>query len=107
MWINGRRVENPTKFWTALLCYADSLREPDPRAYCQRKSARLSDVAGCPSATCVSHCQFICTRCLAVTRESGAPPVSVQLRTIALQAEVEWCPNLRFANGPSGNAGHR
>jgi hypothetical protein len=101
LWINGRRVGSLTKFWSALLCYADSLREPDPRAYCLRKSARLSDVSGCPAETCVSHCQFICTRCLAVTRETEAPPVSVQLRAIALQAEVEWCPNLRFANGPS------
>ncbi len=100
--INERTVTRVSKFWTALLCYCESLRAPDPLSYCVRQAARVSDAAGCPDRTCLSHCQFICTRCLGIARESGAPPVSAQLRTIALQAEVEWCPNLRFANGPSG-----
>lgn len=96
MTVNARPVVNLTKFWSALLCYRDSLLEPDPKAYCARLSARLSSLSGCPDQTCVSHCQFICTRCLGVVRETGAPPVSTQLQRIALQAEVEWCPNLKL-----------
>jgi len=92
--VNSRRVANLTKFWTALLCYRDSLAEPDPKAYCARLSARLSSLSGCPDRTCISHCQFICTRCLGVARETGAPPISTQLRAMAVQAEVDWCPNL-------------
>jgi hypothetical protein len=94
--INARRVGSLSKFWTALLCYAESFSEPDARAYCLRKSARLSDLSSCPDDTCVSHCQFICTRCLGVSREQGAPPLGLQLREIARQAEVDWCPNLRL-----------
>lgn len=96
--VDGRAVGNLTKFWSALLCYRDSLREPDPQAYCARLSARLSGLSGCPDQTCMSHCQFMCTRCLGVVRETGVPPISVQLRVIAVQAEVEWCPNLRLPN---------
>jgi hypothetical protein len=92
--VDGRPVGNLTKFWSALLCYRDSLREPDPRAYCARLATRLSSLSGCPDRACVSHCQFICTRCLGVARETGAPPISIQLREIAMQAEVDWCPNL-------------
>jgi hypothetical protein len=94
--VNSRPVVSLSKFWSALLCYRDSLREPDPQVYCARLAARLSSLSGCPDRTCVSHCQFICTRCLGVARETGAPPLSAQLRTIAVQAEVEWCPNLKL-----------
>ena len=94
--INARRVMSLTRFWSALICYRESLDEPDPRVYCVRKAARFSDVAGCPDKTCLSHCQFICTRCLGVIREHGTPPIPTQLKAIAVQAEVEWCPNLKL-----------
>jgi hypothetical protein len=94
--INTRPVVSLMRFWTALLCYAESLAEPDPHMHCLRVSGRLSGESGCPNDTCVSHCQFICTRCLGVVRERGAPPIGLQLRDIARQAEVEWCPNLRL-----------
>jgi len=94
--IDGRQVANLTRFWSVLICYRDSLTEPDAEAYCLRRSARVSDVSGCPDRTCLSHCQFICTRCLQLVHESGAPPVSAQLLAIARQAEVDWCPNLRL-----------
>ncbi|MBI4400497.1 MAG: hypothetical protein HY581_02555 [Nitrospirae bacterium] len=100
--INARPVLSLTKFWSALLCYRDSLREQDPQAYCMRRAARLGDAGGCPDRACLSHCQFICTRCLQVARESGAPPVSAQLHAIARQAEVEWCPNLCLPSSPLG-----
>lgn len=92
--INGRPVENLTKFWTALICYHESLGEQDPQAYCLRRTGRLGKIDGCPDRACLTHCQFICTRCLQIVRESGALPASAQLQTIARQAEVEWCPNL-------------
>lgn len=94
--IRSRTVVNLSKFWSALLCYRENLLAPDPKAYCARLSARLSSVSGCPDRTCVSHCQFICTRCFQVIRESGAPPVAIQLQEVACQAEADWCPNLRL-----------
>lgn len=96
--MNGRPVANLTKFWSGLICYSESLEERDPQAYCTRKAARLGEASGCPDRACLSHCQFICTRCLQIVRESGAPPVSEQLRAIAVHAEVDWCPNLRLPN---------
>jgi hypothetical protein len=35
-------------------------------------------------------------RCLQVVREIGASPVCAQLKAIAIQAEAEWCPNLKM-----------
>lgn len=96
--INGRPVASLIKLWSALLCYRDSLAEEDPLAYCARQAGKIGGEAGCPDRACLSHCQFICTRCLQVVRESGAPPVRAQLHDIAVRAEVEWCPNLRFAD---------
>jgi hypothetical protein len=94
--IDERPVEGLTKFLSALRCYRESLAELDPQAHCARQAARIGDAGSCPDRACVSHCQFICFRCLGVARERGAPPVAVQLQAIARQAEVEWCPNLRM-----------
>ena len=96
MGINGRRVVSVTKFWNALLCYRDSLWEQDKEDYCARQADRVGEAAGCPVWTCQARCQFICACCFQVVRKSGAPPVADQLREIALQAEVEWCPNLQL-----------
>lgn len=96
--VNDRQVENPTKFWTALNCYRDSLDETDKNAYCARLAARVSNAGGCPSATCLSHCQFICMRCLDLNHGRGAPPLAQQLRRLAIQAEAEWCPNLKLTS---------
>jgi hypothetical protein len=94
--IDERPVKSLTKFLSALRCYRESLAELDPQAYCKRQAARIGDAGSCPDRACVSHCQFICTRCLQVVREIGAPPIRSQLKAIAIQAEVEWCPNLRM-----------
>jgi hypothetical protein len=93
--VDARPVVSRTKFYNTLLCYRDSLMASDPSAYCAGKAARIGDAGGCPDRACVSHCQFICTRCFQVTREQGMAPVMDQLRAIAVQAEVDWCPNLR------------
>lgn len=94
--IDERPVESLTKFLSVLRCYRESLTEFDPQAHCARQVVRIGDVGSCPDRACVSHCQFICMRCLQVVREIGAPPIRVQLKAIAIQAEVEWCPNLRM-----------
>lgn len=94
--INDRPVARPTQFWSALLCYWESQAEPNVADYCLRRSARVGDVSGCPNRACLTHCQFICTRCLDIARERGAPPVGAQLLEIARRAEVEWCPNLKM-----------
>ncbi len=94
--INERPVESLTKFLSVLRCYRESLTELDSQAHCTRQVARVGDVGSCPDRACVSHCQFICMRCLQVVREIGAPPVRDQLKAIAIQAEVDWCPNLRM-----------
>lgn len=94
--IDERPVKSLTKFLSALRCYRESLAELDPQAHCARQAARIGDAGSCPDRACVSHCQFICTRCLQVVREIGAPPIRSQLKAIAIQAEVEWCPNLKL-----------
>lgn len=94
--IDERPVESLTKFLSVLRCYRESLTDLDPQAHCARQAARIGDVGSCPDRACVAHCQFICARCLQVVREIGAPPVRAQLEAIAIQAEVEWCPNLRM-----------
>jgi hypothetical protein len=94
--IDDREVASLPRFWSALICYQESLAEPTPLDHCLRQSARVSDVSGCPNRTCVTHCQFICTRCLDLTSETGSPPIATQLRTMAQRAEVDWCPNLRL-----------
>jgi hypothetical protein len=93
--IDGRPVESLTKFLSVLRCYRESLTELNPQAHCARQVARVGDVGSCPDRACVSHCQFICMRCLQVVREIGAPPIRAQLKAIAIQAEVDWCPNLK------------
>ena len=98
--VNDRPVAKVSKFWSALNCYRDSLAVVDVEAYCARRAARMGEAGACPDRACLSHCQFICTHCLQVTRERGAPPVSLQLRRIAIQAEVDWCPNLRLPGTP-------
>jgi len=94
--IDERPVEGLTKFLSALRCYRESLADLNPQAHCARQAARIGDAGSCPDRACVSHCQFICTRCLQVVREIGAPSIRAQLKAIAIQAEVEWCPNLRM-----------
>ncbi len=94
--IDERPVEGLTKFLSALRCYRESLAELDPQAYCARQAAKIGDAGSCPDRACVSHCQFICTRCLQVVRDIGAPSIRSQLKAIAIHAEVEWCPNLRL-----------
>jgi hypothetical protein len=94
--VNGRRVMRPTRFWTALRCYRESLAAAGAPDYCAGQARRVADVGGCLDLSCLSRCQFICTRCHAVNSERGAAAVLAQLQTIAFQAEVEWCPNLRL-----------
>ena len=94
--VNGRRVIRPTRFWTALLCYRESLAEAGARDYCADQARRVADVGACLERSCLSRCQFICTRCHAVSFERGATPVLAQLQAIAIRAEVDWCPNLRL-----------
>jgi hypothetical protein len=94
--IDERPVEGLTKFLSALRCYRESLAALDSQAYCARQAAKIGDAGSCPDRACVSHCQFICTRCLQVVREIGAPSIQSQLKAIAIHAEVEWCPNLRL-----------
>ncbi len=94
--IDERPVEGLTKFLSALRCYRESLAALDPQAHCARQAARIGDAGSCPERDCASHCQFICTRCMQVVREIGAPSIRSQLKAIAIHAEVEWCPNLRL-----------
>jgi hypothetical protein len=97
--IDGRSIASPVKFYNALLCYRESLGAPDAAAYCAQRAERVGDAGECPDRMCLSHCQFMCSRCVGLARERGAPPISVQLQGqgIARQAEVDWCPNLRIA----------
>ena len=95
--VDGRPVASPVKFYNALLCYRESLGAPDPAAYCAQQTAQVAEAGECPDRACLSHCPFMCSRCVGVSRERGALPILVQLQGIARQAEVDWCPNLRIA----------
>jgi hypothetical protein len=108
--INARRVTRSTRFWRALLCYRESIDEPDAHRYCATKAGKVVDAEACPDPTC----QFLCSRCIGVVRGQGASSVLVQvgkkpvsasgragekpLDMIAIQAEVDWCPNLRLTS---------
>ncbi|MEK6633249.1 MAG: hypothetical protein AABY94_08015 [Nitrospirota bacterium] len=94
--IDERPVKGLTKFLNALRCYRESLTGLDPQAYCARQAARIGDAGSCQDRVCVSHCQFICTRCAQIVREVGAPSIRAQVKAIAIHAEVGWCPNLRL-----------
>jgi hypothetical protein len=95
--LDARLVFSRTKFYLALRCYQGSLSAPDVRAYCFQQAAKVGSDGGCPDRSCVSHCQFICSRCFGLARERGRPALLAQLQDIARQAEVDWCPNLRIA----------
>ncbi len=94
--LDGRSVRSRINFYVALLCYRRSLDAPDPVVYCLRQSAKVGADGGCPDRSCVSHCQFICSRCVGVSRGRNAGPVPIQLMELARHAEVDWCPNLRI-----------
>lgn len=95
--IDGRPVVSPVKFYNALLCYRESLGVPDPAAYCAQQAAKVGDAGECPDRACLSHCQFICSRCVGLSRDRGAQSIVQQLAELARHAEVDWCPNLRVA----------
>jgi len=97
--LEGKPVVHRINFYIALRCYHESLGASNPAAYCHQQSAKVGTDRGCPDRSCVSHCQFICSRCVGVSRYRDARPISIQLRDLARQAEVDWCPNLRIANG--------
>jgi len=96
--IGEREVASLTRFWSALLCYQESLAEPNPHEHCLRFSARLNQFGGCPDQTCLSPCQFLCTRCIGLTKGKGGRSLEAQLTDLARQAEVDWCPNLGLSN---------
>ena len=94
--VDEQKVASLTRFWTALICYQESLAEPNPHAHCLRFSARLNQFGGCPDQTCLSPCQFLCTRCIGLATGKGGRSLEAQLTDFARQAEVDWCPNLRL-----------
>jgi hypothetical protein len=99
--VDGRTVASLPRFLGALLCYRESLGERNPHDHCLRYSARLNQFSGCPDETCLSPCQFLCTRCLGLAQGKSGAALVAQLKSLARQAEVDWCPNLRFGD-PSG-----
>lgn len=92
-----RPVVSRINFYVALRCYHESLGALDAVAYCLRQSAKVGADGGCPDRSCLSHCQFICSRCVGVSRDRHAGLVPIQLMELARHAEVDWCPNLRIA----------
>jgi len=96
--IDEREMSSLTRFWSALLCYQESLSEPTPREHCLRFSARLNQFGGCPDQTCLFPCQFLCTRCVGLAQGKSGPSLEAQLKDLARQAEVDWCPNLGLSD---------
>jgi hypothetical protein len=102
--LEGRPVVSRISFYLALLCYQESISASDPEAFCRRQAGKVGNDGGCPDRSCVSHCQFICSRCVGLVRERGGPAVSAQLQEIARQAEVYWCPNLHIMKSNASGA---
>jgi len=98
MEIRGRRVASLDRFLSTLLCYQESLAEPNPRDHCLRYSARLNQFSGCPDQTCLRPCQFLCTRCVGLAKDKHGASLEAQLKEFAVQAEVDWCPNLGLSD---------
>lgn len=92
--VGDREIISLPRFWSTLICYQESLAEPNPQEHCLRFSVRLTEFAGCPDQGCQSPCQFLCTRCVSLAKEKGSRSIQAQLAELARQAEVDWCPNL-------------
>lgn len=101
--IDEREIASLPRFWSALICYQESLAEPNPHDHCLRFSARLTEFGGCPDQECLSPCQFLCTRCVSLAKEKGGRSIQAQLADLARQAEVDWCPNLTLPGLASGS----
>lgn len=97
--LEGRPVVSRLNFYVALRCYHESFGAPNAKVYCLQRATTVGPDGGCPDRSCESHCRFICSRCVGLSRDRGAPPMSSQLRELARRAEVDWCPNLRIAEG--------
>ena len=95
--LESRPVVSRINFYAALRCYQESLKAPDAEVYCLQQAETVGADRGCPERSCLSHCRFICSRCMGLSREYGAPPMGSQLLEMARRAEVDWCPNLRIA----------
>ncbi len=94
--LEDRPVASRINFYIALRCYQESLGAPNAVAYCLQQSAKVGADGGCPDRSCLSHCQFICSRCVGVSHDRPASPVPIQLMELARHAEVDWCPNLHL-----------
>ncbi len=97
--LEGRSVVSRINFYAALRCYQESLSAPDAEAYCLEQAEKVGADRGCLERSCLSHCRFICSRCVGLSREQGASPMSSQLLEMARRAEVDWCPNLHIPEG--------
>lgn len=95
--LDNRPVASRINFYIALRCYHESLGASDPEAYCRQQAEKMDKDGGCPNQSCVTHCQFICARCVGLSRDRGAQSIAKQLAELARHAEVDWCPNLRIA----------
>ncbi len=94
--LEGRPVLSRINFYAALCCYQESLGVTDAKAYCMQQAAAVDADRGCPEGLCLSHCRFLCSRCVGLSRDRGAPAMLSQLLELARRAEVDWCPNLRM-----------
>lgn len=96
--LEGRPVVSRINFYAALRCYQESLSASDAKAYCFQQAEKVGADRGCSEQACLSHCRFICSRCVGLSRDQGAPPMSSQLLEVARRAEVDWCPNLHIGD---------
>lgn len=92
--MNGRPVADLNRLWSTLSCYRDSLAEAAPQDYCRRRASRVGEAGGCPAHACASPCPFICARCFQLVGKQDETPAADCLHRIAVEAEVDWCPNL-------------
>ncbi|MCP9442708.1 MAG: hypothetical protein NNA20_08945 [Nitrospira sp.] len=94
--LDGKPIENVPNFYTALLCYWQSLRTGGGECRRFLEDSRRSGF--CPDHTCLPRCWIVCTTCCALLGDQGDRPTranTISLAELAQRSEVAWCPNLR------------
>lgn len=93
--LDGRPIEDVSNFYTALLCYWQSLRTGGGEC---RRFLEDSGRMFCPDHTCLPRCWIVCTMCYDLTSDQGGHPARTNMISFAelvQRSEVAWCPNLR------------
>lgn len=94
--LEGKPIEDVSNFYTALLCYWQSLRTGGGE--CRRFLEDSERRGFCRDHTCLPRCWIVCATCRALLGDQDDHTASVNtisLAELSQRSEVAWCPNLR------------